>query len=124
MSAENIRKFYEAVSRDKSLQQRLIPEATGSVQEDFPVELVLSAAREAGFPFSEEDLRQYIEESTAQGPDAALKDWGPCICIMGGGRNETDDCTCACVVDGGGNRDRDGYYLYCVLTGSVDLIRH
>lgn len=123
MSVENIKKFYEKLSSDTELQNRLVMTKPGQEEEDLLIRMLLPIAEEAGFPFSESDFRQYLKESASQELDGAIRDWGACACIFGGGgRNEVDDCTCACVLGGGGKSDRDGYYLYCVVAGSVDLL--
>lgn len=120
MATENVTKFMEALSEDCKLQEKLLQKPLSEEQKNLLRSRIISVAKEAGFSFTAEELKQY--EASSQALDSAMKDWDTCFCVLGGGgHNCTDDYSCACVLGGGGKADKDGVYLACVAAGRMQF---
>lgn len=118
MATENVTKFMEALSEDRKLQEKLLQNPLSEEQKNLLRSRIISVAKESGFSFTAEELKQY--EASSQAPDSAMRDWDTCFCVAGGGGyNRTEDYSCACVVGGGGKSDNDGVYMSCFLAGRM-----
>lgn len=120
MATENVTKFMEALSEDRKLQEKLLQNPLSEEQKNLLRSRIISVAKESGFSFTAEELKQY--EAGSQALDSAMKDWDTCFCVLGGGGyNRTDDYSCACVLGGGGKADKDGIYLCCIASGRLQF---
>jgi len=118
MSKENVREFYELLSKDVDLQRTFREKAEslskkygdGAVGdehlEDLFLNEVLPIAREAGFEFSFQELLEYSAESKMKGELmdeelAAVAGGGDlCVCVMGG-FGSFGDVSIGCALYGG-----------------------
>ena len=102
---ENMKKFLEAVSKNKELCKKL-----GTMGEDE----LLALAKELGLQLTAADLEKPVQELdedeldiVAGGSDTT------CVCVVGGGgTKDSNDKTCACVVAGFGY-DKSGDVERC-----------
>lgn len=113
MSKKDVEKFYAALANDAELQEKVTKSVAGPVANN----LIVSLAKEAGYEFTEADLKEYAE-NREEGKVMMPGDWA-CNCIVGGSGYYKGTCQCVCVLGGGGKADPDGYYLYCVAAGTV-----
>ena len=105
MSIENVKKFYEAISQDKEIQQKFIDlnqkyqgqpmdEANGL---KFTEQEFLPLAKQLGYEFSMDDLKTYNEEMKHKDMNRELSD-EEMQAVAGGG---TDICVLlGCAADG------------------------
>ena len=120
MSKENVRQFYNHLASDIALQERfkemnarLVEGFNGKRPDDkqmdelFRNEL-LPVAKEAGFEFSLEDLKEYAAEAKETGELADLE----LAAVVGG----TKGTACVCVI--GGHGSSGGQEMVCVVVGS------
>jgi len=129
MSKENIKLFYEALAKDKALQekvnvisQKYVEQKTGDIQaeEIYNKELV-PLAKEAGYDFSLAEFKEYAEETKKPGMREVSEEelagvaGGNCVCFLGGGGTLFGN-TCACVIGGGGSGG--GRTCVCVAAGA------
>lgn len=106
---ENLKKFFEEVSKSEELSQK--------VSKADAKELVEIAA-DLGITLSEEDLKQPTEisddelDAVAGGGDVS------CACAMGGGgTKDSNDKTCACVLAGAGYSNSGRERCVCGFAG-------
>ncbi len=118
MSKENVRRFYEMVSKDVDLQRKFREKSEslsgklgdvslGDVHlEELFLKEVLPIARETGFEFSFQELQDYSAESKTKGELmdeelAAVTGGGDlCVCVMGG-FGSFGDVSIGCALYGG-----------------------
>jgi len=128
---ENIQKFYDALTKDEAMRERLtaLNEKYGDGKPEEAViaaEIVAFAATE-GFPFTADEYEAYVNTEGKELSDEQLAsvaggvyDSGSCKCLVGGGGKDNETGTkCACVIGGGGKKDRKGRYLMCVGFGVI-----
>jgi len=132
MSKENVRQFYEALSEDADLQ-RTFREKRESLsgkygdsplgddhQEELFLKEVLPIAREAGYDFSFQDLKEYAVESKKTGELmdeelAAVAGGGDlCVCVLGG-YGTFGDVTIGCALYGGA--ESSTFFCFCFMGG-------
>ena len=107
MSVENVRKFYEAVSQDKGMQQKFIDlsrkyksDTVDEARVDSIVELdIVPFAKKLGYDFTVDDLKAFGAEMEKSNMNCALSEeemqavaggiFG-CIICGGGDKYETD----------------------------------
>ena len=92
---ENLIKFFEAVSKDEALSEKI------SSEKD--VNVLIALAKDMGIELTADDFKKPAElsdddlDSVAGGGDVS------CACAMGGGgTKDSNDKTCACVLAGAG----------------------
>jgi predicted ribosomally synthesized peptide with nif11-like leader len=130
MSKENVKLFYEAMAKDKSLQEKFkaiskryegqkpdVEQADLIYQKD-----LVPLAREAGFEFTLDELKGYAAEAKApaihelsEDELAAVAGGNECTCVAGGG-GTLHDYRCGCVVAGFGGPGSD-YICKCGFFG-------
>jgi hypothetical protein len=136
MSKENVRKFYEVLSKDADLQRTFREKAeslskkygNGAVGdehfEDLFLKEVLPVAREAGFEFSFQELQEYAAESKTKGELmdeelAAVAGGGDlCVCVVTG-FGSFGDLKIVCVLCGG-TVSKD-LFCVCIIGGGGGL---
>jgi hypothetical protein len=129
MSKDNVKLFYEAMAKDKVLQEKfraVSQKYEGQKPDEGQLELIyqkelVPLAKQAGFIFTITELKQY----TAAAKKPAMRKiseeelagvaGGVCFCSIGGGGHLGGN-TCACVIGGGGSGD--GTICACVGAGS------
>ena len=125
---ENVKKFYDALSNDKAMQERASAlNKEGEKPDEAAVKAAIIAfAKAEGYDFSLADLDAYahtakpLTDETLDAAAGGAYDAGTCFCIVGGGgTDKVTGHTCACVVGGGGKDDEMGDSLICVLVGSI-----
>ena len=129
---EAIKKFYEALSKDEAMREKLsaLNEKYQNAQPDLAkaaAEIVAFAESE-GFTFTVDDLSAYAEieskkitDEQLEGIVGGLFDRNTCVCMVGGGgKDQETGHTCACILGGGGRQDNKGYQLVCIGSGLVD----
>ena len=92
MSIENVKQFYEAVSQDEALKQKLVElsrkhqgEAIDETKELALIEQeILPMAAQSGYAFSMEDLKAYGEEMKQANMNCELSD-AEMEAVTGGG---------------------------------------
>jgi hypothetical protein len=132
MSIENVKLFYQAMGKDKTLQEKAnaisqmhIEQKLDEAQANliYQKELV-PLANEAGYDFTLAELKEYVKESEKPGMRevseeelAAVAGGGDyCACVIGGGGN-LEGKTCACVIGGGGGSKSSGHWCLCPVYG-------
>ena len=119
MSAENVKKFYEAVSRDEALKQKFIelsqkyqgqPMNEAKMQAIAEKE-VLTLAAQMGYPFTMDDLNAYGEEMKQAHMNRELND-EELQAVTGGGAS----LICAVLGFNEGFNHVNGFG-YCLLLG-------
>lgn len=113
MSKQNVEKFYEALSNDAQLQEKVGKLVSSSTVNN----LIVSLAKESGYDITESDLKEYAKNQSEK-VDNAFSDWA-CDCIVAGSGYYKKDYSCFCFFGGGGKADPDGFHLFCVMAGSV-----
>ena len=131
MSKENVRLFNEKVSADKALQGKLHAlnerhegeELSDEKMMRIYEEDVLPLARECGFDFSMEDLKEYARVLSQSSPGELTEDeldavagGNTCACVIGGGGKGSESSLCVCVAFGTGS-NRFGGVCVCVVGG-------
>ena len=119
MAAENVKAFFEALSKDEALQQALKEKElayTGSKEDREAIvkEVLLPVAKEAGYAFTLEELKEFEKSMRVEGElvenelesVAGGMNWGVCF-IFGAGGGST------CVVVGSG---------FCIVGGWDGII--
>ena len=132
MSKENVRKFYEVLSKDADLQRRFREKnelLSGKYRDGAPgderleglfLKEILPVAREAGFEFSFQELQEYSADSKMTGELmdeelAAVAGGGDgCVCVLGG-LGYVGNVMIACVVAGGAASK--GFFCVCFIGG-------
>lgn len=117
MSKENVKLFYGALTENKNLQEKITKaneKYAGQKIDKETIELILQdellpIAKEAGFEFTLDELKEY-EWENKQSAAGRLSDdeltavaGGTGACVVGGG----SEGGCVCVVGGGGENDKD-----------------
>ena len=129
---ENVKKFYDALSNDKAMQERASAlNKEGETPDEAAVRAtVIAFAKAEGYDFTEADLEAYAHTArplTDESLDAAAGgafDPGTCLCVVGGGgKDPVTGNTCACVLGGAGKADDVGNMLLCVAGGFILPIR-
>jgi predicted ribosomally synthesized peptide with nif11-like leader len=107
--SENLKKFFEAISKDEALVQKV-----GSMSQ----EELLALGKELGIELTAQDFEQPQElsdddlDAVAGGSDVS------CACAMGGGgTKDTNDRTCACVLAGVGYDKNGSERCLCGFAG-------
>ena len=107
--SENLKKFFEAISKDETLVQKV-----GSMSQ----EELLALGKELGIELTAQDFEQPQElsdddlDAVAGGSDVS------CACAMGGGgTKDTNDRTCACVLAGVGYDKNGSERCLCGFAG-------
>jgi len=113
MSKKGVEEFYDALANDAQLQEKMMKVASSPEVN----KLIVSKAKEAGYDFTEADLKEYSEMDKG-GMDNAYSDWA-CTCAVAGSGHYKGNYQCGCFFGGGGKSDPDGFYLFCVAAGSV-----
>lgn len=113
MSKKNVERFYEALANDAALQEKVMNLVSGKEVNN----LIVTAAKNAGYDFDEKDVEEYANDQAA-GLDTAVKDWN-CSCYAAGSGFYKGEYRCGCFLGGGGTADPDGNYLVCVGAGFV-----
>ena len=117
MSKESVKLFYEALARDKALQeksvaigkkyagQKLDEAQTNSIYQQELVPL----ARDAGYEFTLAELQEYGAANEKAGmrevseEELAAVAGGSCVCVIGGsGKTDSGNCGCMFAGEGGG----------------------
>ena len=126
---ENIKKFYDALSNDKAMQDRA---AALNKQGEKPDEsaakvAIVAFAKAEGYSFTEADLDAYGKQAKPladEALDAAAGGDAGCGCVVAGGGGGTDSngntFACACVAAGmGDSKDPGGGCVpgACVCAG-------
>ena len=108
---ENMKKFLEKVSEDKSLAEKI-----GKLEK---AEL-LALAKELGIELAETDLAQ-PEDALNDQELASVTGGKKCLCVVAGGGTKDDDSkACGCVAAGAGYHDNGEQRCFCVMGGSGD----
>lgn len=116
MSKEDVQRFYKALSQDEALQKKfmVLNEIPAEAQQESSIESqLIPLAKEAGFDFTLEELKEYAQAQKKQplsNEELAAVTGGKvegnmteCICVIGGGGSGRN-CTCACVAYGLGQQ--------------------
>jgi len=133
MSKENVKLFYEALAKDKALQEKAI--AIGKKYESqklddaktnfiYQQELV-PLAKDAGYDFTLAELQEYASEIKKPGMRevseeelTAVAGGQACACAVPGFGGITDtDMACICAGIGSGNFDGGKVDCVCVIGG-------
>jgi hypothetical protein len=130
MSKENVKLFYEALARDKALQEKfkaISKKYEGQKPDDAQTDLIyrkelLPLGREAGFNFTLAELKGYVAEAKApvirelsEEELTAVAGGNECTCVAGGGGG-LHGYTCGCVIAGFGGPSSD-YICKCGFFG-------
>lgn len=132
MSIKNVQRFFEMLTHDKSLREKLSPlqekygkkrpESVESQEKSALNDIVLLAGK-AGFDFTPDELKDYSLRMKNGSSDQltddeleAVSGAGSCYCLIGGGGRLGDETTCACVGFGLGNDNQ----CVCVGVGFAD----
>ena len=136
---ENVKKFYDALSNDKAMQDRAIalnkegettppfghPSKEGNNEAAVKAAIVAFAQAE-GYTFTEAELDAYAKQAKPladESLDAAAGGDAGCGCVGAGGGGGTDKdgntFVCACVVAGAGGADTDGGENGVCLCGGI-----
>jgi len=125
---ENVKKFYDALSNDKELQERASAlNKEGEKPDEAAVKAAIIAfAKAEGYDFSAADLDTYAHTArplTDESLDAAaggVYSSSNCFCAVGGGGHDDESGhTCGCVVYGSGVKDNKGNVLACYFAGWI-----
>lgn len=115
---ENVKRFYEALARDREMQERAKAQNDKTpVSEDAVLAATVEFAKREGYDITAEEIREYLktnasselsdnEMAAVTGGISALK---ACYCVFGGS-GENDD-TCVCVMGGAASG------TFCVVIG-------
>lgn len=115
MAKEDVQRFYEALTQDEELQKKfmVLNEIPAEAQkEDIIASRLIPLAKESGFDFTLEELKEYsqTQKKPLSNEELAAVTGGKlegnmieCICVIGGGGSGYH-CTCACVAYGQGNQ--------------------
>ena len=93
MAKENIKAFFEALSKDESIQQALKAKelAYTGIKEDREAivkEVLIPVAEEAGYVFTLEELKEFekgmrpegeLDENELEAVAGGVEDWGVCV---------------------------------------------
>ncbi len=136
MSKENVRRFYETLSKDVDLQRKFREKSEslsgkrGDVSlgdehlEELFLKEVLPIARETGFEFSFQELQEYSAESKTKGELmdeelAAVAGGGDsCVCVVAG-YGYFGDVIIGCAINGGA--DSSTFACFCFIGGGGGL---
>jgi len=136
MSKENVRKFYEVLSKDADLQRRFREKnelLSGKYRDGAPgderleglfLKEILPVAREAGFEFSFQELQEYSADSKMTGELmdeelAAVAGGGNlCVCVVGG-YGTIGDVAIGCAMYGGA--ESSTFFCFCFMGGGGGL---
>lgn len=137
MSKENVKLFYEALGKDKTLQEKFSAlgkkhggQKLGEAQaESIYQQELIPLAGEAGYDFTLSELKEYTGEAEQPGMRevseeelASVAGGAYCACAwtgmgnMGAG-NPGDPGTCFCCLGGSGNLDGGKVDCVCVIGG-------
>ncbi len=137
MAKEDVQRFYEALSQNEELQKKfmVLNEIPAEARQENIIESrLIPLAKEAGFDFTLEELKEYSqsqkkplsnEELAAVTGGKVGGNMTECICVIGGGGSGRN-CTCACVAYGLGQQT-DVYPQHeciCGLYGYGALVKH
>ncbi len=122
---KTIADFYEQITTDTELQQKLAAAQTESKSDDprAAFEQIIPVIREAGYDFTYDELKAYAEENK---PDSAgemsLEELdsvagGKGFCIIFGATADKDGVYCYCVLSGSHESNNKDINLYCLLVG-------
>ena len=119
MLVENVKKFYEAVSKDEALKQKFVElsqKYQGQPMDEkkamaLTEQEVLPLAAQMGYSFTMEDLKVYGEEMKQAGMNCELSD-EEMQAVTGGGATGTSECLIIGVPSG----DFSGF---CFLVGVI-----
>ena len=124
---ENVKKFYDALSNDKAMQDRATALNKPGEQPDEAAAkaTVVAFAKAEGYDFTVADLDVYAKQAKPladEAMDAAAGGEAACACVGCGGGGGTDEYGeafgCACVVAGGGfGKYEDTGGCVCLLSG-------
>jgi predicted ribosomally synthesized peptide with nif11-like leader len=139
MSKENVKLFYEALGKDKALQEKsraIGKKYEGQKQDDVQSNLIyqeelVPLAKEAGYDFTLAELKEYAQECEKSGMRevseeelAAVAGGKCCVCALVGvgniisqGGDPYGDQVCNCIGYGSGNWAGGGVNCVCVLGG-------
>ena len=93
MAKENVKAFFEALSKDESIQQALKAKelAYTGIKEDREAivkEVLIPVAEEAGYDFTLEELKEFekgmrpegeLDENELEAVAGGVEDWGVCV---------------------------------------------
>jgi len=107
---ENLKKFLEAVSANKELAEKM----SKATKEE-----LIAIAKEMGFELTEADFEKPTAQELSDDELDTVAGGAYCICCMGGGgKADSNNKTCACVLAGAGEyQDGSGCYCVCALAG-------
>ena len=119
MSAENVKKFYEAVSRDEALKQKFVElsrKYQGQPMDEAKMRTLMAQealpmAKQMGYSFTMDDLKVYGEEVKQADANRVLSD-EELQAVSGGGTTGTNRCIFFGVPSG----DFSGF---CFLYGQI-----
>ena len=133
MAKENVGKFYEKLTQDAALAEKLnamdkdFAEKNGASTDDAAMRekaaeaIVLPLAKEAGLPFTLEELKEYeqeqLKEMTLSEDELEQVAGGKKRKIRKGRRNTSGNAYCAFLGVGFGKTERKGNTAYCFLLG-------
>ena len=127
---ENVKKFYDALARDKGVKERAaaLSEKYKGEQpnEDIVKAELLSFAKAEGYEFTADEYEAYskqakpVSDETAEIAAGGAFNPNNCFCAVGGGGKDPETGnTCACVIGGGGKMDNEGKVLHCIAAGWI-----
>jgi hypothetical protein len=109
---ENVKKFYEALSKDEAMKSRaeaLNTKYKGAIPDESAVTAEIATfAKSEGYDFSIEELIAYNRGSAKEIPDDAL------LAVAGGAYQPY---RCVCAIGGGGMGSEGGPFCSCVING-------
>ncbi len=118
MSKENVKRFYDALAKDPTLQTKtraITQKHQGQKLDQAQLDMIyqqelIPLAKGAGYDFTLDELKTYARETGKIGPRevseeelASVAGGASCVCVIGGS-GESLDCTCVAVGWGGGGK--------------------
>jgi len=117
MSVENIKRFYDALTKDEALQDKfkaLAEKYEGQKPDEEQADAIcekelLPFAKSAGYDFTLEELKEYNRDAAKPATrqlseeELAAVAGGVCVCVMFGLGELSDGCYCLCQLYGWGN---------------------
>ncbi len=108
--SENLRKFYETVSKDEELVEKV-----GKVTD---VNVLIAMSKDMGIELSASDFEKSCELDDDELEDVSGGGDVSCACAMGGGgTKDSNDKTCACVLAGAGYSKNGRERCVCGFAG-------
>jgi len=133
MSKENVKLFYDALTKDKGLQEKakaIGQKYAGQRPDKAQTELIyqkelVPLAREAGFDFTAAEIKEYAEETKqtairelSEEELTAVAGGSPCACVLiGGGSFGSDGMICGGWGHISGTYDGREYFCLCAVGG-------